>query len=285
MTAAGGPASGADDPGWANRVRGAATDPAVDRGDHRARRRADPRHLRPQPDVRRRLRLPPPGAHHVPPHRRRQGAPAAHQPGRARPRLQPDVRRAGHARAAPPQAARGRRRPVGSHVMSPRWGRTSSPHVAVARGGEGARRPPRRPTARFSPAPATPSTSSRTARPAASPGSRSRPPTGTATPTPSGSPRSAAGATSARSTPPRSPSPDACSSWCASGSPRASSCSATSRSRDAADCASSPAGRRPARAVSSGSTSTTRASIRTTRDVREAARAALEQARHDVGLP
>jgi DNA primase len=29
VTAAGGPASGADDPGWANKVRGVATDPAV----------------------------------------------------------------------------------------------------------------------------------------------------------------------------------------------------------------------------------------------------------------
>ena len=84
--------------------------PGRDRRDHRARRRAGPRHVRPQPDVRRRLRLPPPGAHHVPPHRRRQGPPPAHQPGRERPRLQPDVRRAGDARAAPPQAARGCRR-------------------------------------------------------------------------------------------------------------------------------------------------------------------------------
>ena len=111
--------------------------PGRRRGGHRARGRAGPRHHGSEPDVRRRLRLPTPGAHHVPPHRRRQGPPPAHQPRRPGARLQPDVRRAGDAGAAPPQAARGCRRPAGRSVlmMPVSWRRRSLvPSVKVPRG-------------------------------------------------------------------------------------------------------------------------------------------------------
>ena len=56
--------------------------------------------------VRRRARVPAPGDHRHAPDRRPQVQAAADQPGRARDRLQPDVRRARRARAAPPRPAR-----------------------------------------------------------------------------------------------------------------------------------------------------------------------------------
>ena len=142
VTAAGGPVAGVDDAGLGRQGARGGHRPRRRRGGHRARRRAGPRHHRPEPDVRRRLRLPAPGAHHLPPHRRRQGPPPAHQPRRPGARLQPHVRRAGDAGAAPPQAARGCRGPAGRSVlmMPISWRRRS---LVPLRGGaarrEGAR--------------------------------------------------------------------------------------------------------------------------------------------------
>ena len=58
----------------------------------------------PDDGVRRRARLPAAGAHRHAPDRRPQVQAAAHQPGRARDGVQPDVRRARGPRAAPPHA-------------------------------------------------------------------------------------------------------------------------------------------------------------------------------------
>ena len=59
-----------------------------------------------RPRLRRRPRLPAPGADRAAPDRRPEVQAAAHQPGGAGDRLQPDVRRAGRARAAPPHPPR-----------------------------------------------------------------------------------------------------------------------------------------------------------------------------------
>ena len=74
-------------------------------GDQRARGRAGADRQGAGRVVRRAARLPPPRADHDAPDRRPEVAVAAHQPGRARDGVQPDVRRAGRARAAPPQPA------------------------------------------------------------------------------------------------------------------------------------------------------------------------------------
>ena len=83
VTTAGGPASRRGGPRLVQQGARRRDRPRGDRRDHRAGGGAGARHLRPQPDLRGRLRLPAPGAHHVAPDRRRQVAPAAHQPGRA----------------------------------------------------------------------------------------------------------------------------------------------------------------------------------------------------------
>ena len=103
---AGGAEAGVNDPGWAHRLRDNAMDPAVSSGAERAGRRAAALHegadtayvhahvfrLQELTALRRITDL--------------KSQAAAHQPGRARHRVQPDVRRAGRAGAAPPHAAR-----------------------------------------------------------------------------------------------------------------------------------------------------------------------------------
>ena len=74
--------------------------------DQRAGRGAAPLRQAARRRLRRAARPPAAGAHRDAPHRRPEVAAAAHQPGRAGDGLQPDVRRAGRPRAAPPQPAR-----------------------------------------------------------------------------------------------------------------------------------------------------------------------------------
>ena len=137
----------------------------------------------------------PAGAHRAAPDRRGQVQAAAHQPGRARRRLQPDVRRAGRARgstAARCATADRARREAGPRLRA-RAGTAAASRVERGSGCWPAAADERPASA----APATRSTSPRPAapgrrsRPSGCRGSRSRPPTGTSRPRPCGSARSA----------------------------------------------------------------------------------------------
>ena len=89
---------------WVSKLRDSVADPAVDPGAVGPRGRA--RQARPHDGVRRRPRLPAAGGDRAAAHRRREVEAAAHQPGRARDGVQPDVRRPRRPRGARPRAAR-----------------------------------------------------------------------------------------------------------------------------------------------------------------------------------
>ena len=231
VVAQGGPIAGAGDDGWASRLRDTAPDPAVSSAISALG--VEPLLTAKEPDhsLRRRARLPAPRADRPAPHRGPQVAAAAHQPGRARHRLQPDVRRAGRARAASP-------RTCASWRSAPREAAYADPPVAVAAGGEGAGLGDDRSRARSSSAPATRCTSGVDRRDAPRPvGAGRGRRLGPRHLRCCGSARSARGASSGWSTTSRSTSPAGCWSWSASGSPPASSCSDTSRSPAATACA------------------------------------------------
>ncbi len=131
VQATGGPTAAATDGAWGSRLRdAAASDPAAAAAisalgvEPRAQLEGA------RPHLRRRPHLPAARADRHAPDRRPEVASPAHQPGRARHGLQPDVRRARGARAAPSQPARARGR--GDAVRLP--SRTPRPSVAVGPG-------------------------------------------------------------------------------------------------------------------------------------------------------
>ena len=198
----------AADAGWAGADPRRRRRPRRPVGGQRPRRGAAEDRQGARRGLRGRPRLPAPGAHRAAPDRRGEVAAPAHQPGRPGHRVQPDVRRAGRPRAAPPHPARAGDGHA-SEAASP------SARASRSRRGSGCSPGPRRRPARCWPARARRCTSPAYA---VWPGRTSRPPTGTATPRCSGWPRSAPGASAAPSTATRSASRAGCWSWSASGS-------------------------------------------------------------------